>query len=347
MNSAEEPPAPSSAESPRTPGSPGRLASITSKIVNLVSSPLRRTAENLGASTDHGKMLLPPRLGTEELPLTPDNCDATAMLGTDGMLIDEEITLRPRGGSGPAGLVQAQPLEQSVSSEQFFTPHPSMEPVAKAEIRETKGKSVSQESIVELPRSYSLIDAGGGGGGEGLLSFTEPTSPTQLAPTSAGTPLKQSLLDLEPLCPLSPNSQPKYSEREMSALRTQLEERSERQTELLQYEISVLQEKCAASLQVAAELRELLTEYEQTMAQIVETRRENSESLSSVEQLVQDKRQLLVDVQAMQISFANLKQRYEENKTMNEQLRLVGRRRDPARELFLPDRCCWCSMSKA
>lgn len=189
---------------------------------------------------------------------------------------------------------------------------------------------------MELPRSYSLIDASGGGG-EGLLSFTEPTS-TQPGPPSTGTPLKQSLLDLEPLCPLSPNSQPKYSEREMGTLRTQLEERSERQTELLQHEISVLQEKYAASLQVAAELRELLAEYEQTMAQIVETRRENSESLSSVEQLVQDKRQLLVDVQAMQISFANLKQRYEENKTMNEQLRLVGRRWAPAR-IIIADYC--------
>lgn len=217
----------------------------------------------------------------------------------------------------------------SCSSERFFTPQASDEQVSHGRV---ETKNISKESMPQMSRSFSHVDGGGRQSMMrefdpiGLVPFDSPPRP--LAP-DAGAPEQKStlamsnLLDIEPLCPLTPGSQPKYTERDMTRLKSMLEERAAHQFELLQTEITILQEKYTTALRADEELRELLSEYERTMAQIVEIRRENVDSMSSMEQLLQEKRQLMVDLQAMHIAFANLKQRYEENKTINEQLRLV------------------------
>lgn len=56
---------------------------------------------------------------------------------------------------------------------------------------------------------------------------------------------------------------------------------------------------------------------------MVEARKQKSDQLSTIEQLLQDKRKLHVDLQTAQISYQNLHSRYEEIKTLNEQLRVV------------------------
>jgi hypothetical protein len=214
------------------------------------------------------------------------------------MAVDDEITLRTRSGSG--GLVGPE----GTSGEYF--------PAESTEIFQPS-RGISDESIpTAVEREFDPI---------GLIAFESPSKPVRT--TNANTPPRGTLLDIDSLCPLSPTSQPKYTEREMSLLKTQFDDRMERQMELLQTEIAILQEKYAAALAAGEEMRSLLGEYERTMVQVVEIRQQNTDQHGSVEQLSQEKRQLLVDMQAMQIAFANLKQRYDENKTMNEQLRLV------------------------
>ncbi|PJF17362.1 60S ribosomal protein L37 [Paramicrosporidium saccamoebae] len=241
--------------------SPSRIATITSKIVSLVSSPLRQLQ--------------------------------------DGMTVDDEITLRTRSGSG--GLVSSE----GASGEYF--------PAASTEVFQPS-RGISDESIpTAVEREFDPI---------GLIAFESPSKSTRA--NNMSTPPRGTLLDIDSLSPLSPTSQPKYTEREMTLLKTQFDDRTERQTELLQTEIAILQEKYAAALTAGEEMRSLLGEYERTMAQVVEIRHQSTDQLGSIEQLAQEKRQLLVDMQAMQIAFANLKQRYDENKTMNEQLRLAN-----------------------
>lgn len=249
------------------------------------------------------------------------------------MLIDDEISLRGRRRSsgGLVGATLDALQSHSSSTERFFTPQDSKDNVAMSAAMNGDSKNISKESILPMVHSFSHQDDERQSMMRefdpiGLMAFDSPTRPIMpAAEASRNTPGKNNLLDLEPLCPLTPGSQPRYTEHDLVRLKEMMEGRTSHQTELLQTEITILQEKYATALQAGQELRDLLSEYERTMAQIVEIRRENVDSMSGMEQLLQEKRQLLVDLQAMHIAFANLKQRYEENKTINEQLRLVPR----------------------
>lgn len=95
-----------------------------------------------------------------------------------------------------------------------------------------------------------------------------------------------------------------------------------RQVEFLQYEINSLQEKYENSLQTNAEMRATVTEYERTLAQFIDARRARPDQHSSVDQLLQEKKKLELEIQTLQISFQNLHQRYEDIKGLHEQSRI-------------------------
>lgn len=56
---------------------------------------------------------------------------------------------------------------------------------------------------------------------------------------------------------------------------------------------------------------------------MIEARKQKSDQLATIEQLLQDKRKLQVDLQTAQVTYHNLHARYEEVKSLNEQLRAV------------------------
>ena len=89
--------------------------------------------------------------------------------------------------------------------------------------------------------------------------------------------------------------------------------------EFLQYEISNLKEKYENSIQNNSEMRTMLGEYEKTLAQFIDARRSRPDQHSSIDQLVQDKKKLELEIQTLQISFQNLHQRYDDLKGIYEQ----------------------------
>ncbi len=70
------------------------------------------------------------------------------------------------------------------------------------------------------------------------------------------------------------------------------------------------------------EMRTMLEEYEKTLAQFIDARRTRPDQHSSLDQLLQDKKKLELDLQTIQISYQNLYQRYEDMKGLQEQSRI-------------------------
>lgn len=106
----------------------------------------------------------------------------------------------------------------------------------------------------------------------GLIAFDSPSRfPT--ARTLSSAQLAQqaglSLLDVDIMA--SPQSLAKYSQRDFDRLKGEFERRAERQAEFMQFELQTLKERYDASLQANKELRVLVTEYENTMSQILGT----------------------------------------------------------------------------
>ncbi len=157
----------------------------------------------------------------------------------------------------------------------------------------------------------------------GLIAFDSPSRFCGIRPalSCANIPAGVSLLDVDIMA--SPKSIAKYSQRDFDQLKTEFERRAEKQSEFMQFEIQAIQEKYNASLQTNNELRILLKEYEATMTQILDARKSNGDQLATIEQLLQDKRKLKVDLQTAQVAYQNLHARYEEVKALNEQLRVV------------------------
>lgn len=60
-----------------------------------------------------------------------------------------------------------------------------------------------------------------------------------------------------------------------------------------------------------------------TLIPFVEARKQKSDQLATIEQLLQDKRKLQTELQTAQVTYHNLHARYEEVKSLNEQLRVV------------------------
>lgn len=75
-------------------------------------------------------------------------------------------------------------------------------------------------------------------------------------------------------------------------------------------------------MQTNAEMRNMLTEYERTLAQFIDARRARPDQHSTNEQLIQEKKKLELEIQTLQISFQNLHQRYEDIKGLHEQSRI-------------------------
>ena len=63
----------------------------------------------------------------------------------------------------------------------------------------------------------------------------------------------------------------------------------------------------------------MLGEYEKTLAQFIDARRSRPDQHSSLDQLLQDKKKLELEIQTLQISFQNLHQRYDDLKGIHEQ----------------------------
>jgi chromosome segregation ATPase len=69
-------------------------------------------------------------------------------------------------------------------------------------------------------------------------------------------------------------------------------------------------------------MRTMLAEYEKTLAQFIDARRNRPDQHSSIDQLIQDKKKLELEIQTLQISYQNLHQRYEDLKGLQEQSRI-------------------------
>lgn len=95
-----------------------------------------------------------------------------------------------------------------------------------------------------------------------------------------------------------------------------------KQVEFLQYEINNLEEKYENSKKNNEEMRVMLSEYEKTLAQFIDARRTRPDQHSSIDQLLQDKKKLELEIQTLQISYQNLHQRYEDLKGLQEQSKI-------------------------
>lgn len=89
---------------------------------------------------------------------------------------------------------------------------------------------------------------------------------------------------------------------------------------LMHQELSDLNSRYDIAIKTNAQLRTVLTDYERTMTQIIESRK-SGESSHTLEHFKQDKQKLAADLQMAQIAFQNLHQRYEELKGRAEDLR--------------------------
>lgn len=65
-----------------------------------------------------------------------------------------------------------------------------------------------------------------------------------------------------------------------------------------------------------------MTEYERTLAQFIDARRHRPDQHLGVDELLQEKKKLELEIQTLQISFQNLHQRYEDIKGLHEQARI-------------------------
>lgn len=90
----------------------------------------------------------------------------------------------------------------------------------------------------------------------------------------------------------------------------------------MQFEVASLEEKYETSIKSNAEMRTMLEEYEKTLAQFIDARRTRPDQHSTVDQLIQDKKKLELEMQTLQISYQNLHQRYEDMKGLQEQARI-------------------------
>lgn len=283
--------------------------------------------------------------------------------------MDDEISLRTRSQSSGGLVGEAEGLTLSCSgtimtiatttTDQFFTPQASEEPLRPA----IKDQSLSSESVPQgFSRSYSIERDAPSFTEEregrlpvaaadlrefdplGLMTFNSPPRPSRdpgesTASAEGGHSSKCLLLDIDEGSPsrppMTPTSVAKYSEREVQQLRRQYEERLERQGDLMQLEVSSLQEKYSQALRAAEEMRTLLAEYERTMAGLLETRRLHPERLEGMEAAEEERQRLAIEAQSLRIAFSNLRQNYEENKRALESLRLVPSCRvdDPTRIL--------------
>lgn len=231
------------------------------------------------------------------------------------------------------------------TTDQFFTPQASEEPLRPA----TAEQSLSSESLPQgFSRSFSINERANDTAERGpatahleefdplgLMTFTSlprfpganPTVGMMPKPAPAG-PSGCLLLDIdEGLAPSQPPRTPtsvaKFSEREVQQLKQQYEERLERQEGLLQLEVSSLQEKYTQALRAAEEMRLLLTEYERTMAGLLEIRRVHPERWEGMGAAEEERQRLIIEAQSLRIAFSNLRQNYEENKRALDALRSV------------------------
>lgn len=241
----------------------------------------------------------------------------------------------------------------TTTTDQFFTPQASEEPLRPT----TKDQGLSSESVPQgFSRSYSIdghspsMDDVGGMRPPvvtdlrefdplGLMTFNSPPRPQRrrdpeggnTALSENGHPSKCLLLDIDEGSPsrppMTPTSVAKFSEREVQQLRRQYEERLERQGDLMQLEVSSLQDKYNHALRAAEEMRTLLVEYERTMAGLLETRRLHPERSEDMEAAEEERQRLAIETQSLRIAFSNLRQNYEENKRALESLRLVSHAR--------------------
>lgn len=225
--------------------------------------------------------------------------------------------------------------------EQFFTPTPSEGTLKIAD--DNAAKNISVESVPSAVKNSTLVGMEEFDPIE-LMLFDSPcraTMSTDNLHEKAGalvnhaSPSRATLLDLDPMEPNTPNSMPKYSEAEVVAIRRQYEERLERQNEFLQTEIATLQEKYSQSLRVGEEMREIIGEYEKTIENLMNMRRSSAvtggETMStsspspSLLEEEAEKQRLVMEAQALRISFSNLKMLYEEARRSNDSLKLVSK----------------------
>ncbi len=69
-------------------------------------------------------------------------------------------------------------------------------------------------------------------------------------------------------------------------------------------------------------MRSTLGEYERTLAQYIDARRNRPDQHSTIDEVLQDKKKLEMDVKTLQISFQNLHQRYEDVKSLHDKSRI-------------------------
>lgn len=69
-------------------------------------------------------------------------------------------------------------------------------------------------------------------------------------------------------------------------------------------------------------MRAMIEEYEKTLAQFIDARRSRPDQHSSLDQLLQDKKKLELEIKTLQISYQNLHQRYEDLRGLQEQARI-------------------------
>lgn len=90
----------------------------------------------------------------------------------------------------------------------------------------------------------------------------------------------------------------------------------------MQFEINSLEEKYESSIKNNSEMRAMIEEYEKTLAQFIDARRSRPDQHSSLDQLLQDKKKLELEIKTLQISYQNLHQRYEDLRGLQEQARI-------------------------
>lgn len=109
---------------------------------------------------------------------------------------------------------------------------------------------------------------------------------------------------------------------DIEKVKAEIDSKWMKQVEFLQFEISSLEEKNEISVKNNSEMRVMLAEYEKTLAQFIDARRTRPDQHSSIDQLLQDKKKLELEIQTLQISYQNLHQRYDDLKGIQEQSRI-------------------------
>ena len=156
-----------------------------------------------------------------------------------------------------------------------------------------------------------------------MMSFDSPAQPKSVTPSTA-VPHPPSLLDAFPqdIPVMSPRSQVKYNQYDVETAANSIRGHYEKQLAAMQTELNNMKNKWKETETARLQMKKVVDEYEKTMGKMIDdSKQEKERNRIQTERIVEEKTRLQTDLASIETSFQELRHRYEDVKTVNEQYR--------------------------